>query len=64
MILEGTGFAAMRNIREKYNVVTRSSETHIQAGSNTANVIGFGWTNGVFVTLFDELTAKSTSIQK
>ncbi len=51
------------NIREKYNVVTRSSETHIQAGY-TANVIGFGWTNGVFVTLFDELTAKSASIQK
>jgi alpha,alpha-trehalase len=45
-------------IREKYNVVTRSSETHIQVGY-TANVIGFGWTNGVFVTLRDELRDKS-----
>ncbi len=50
-------------IREKYNVVTRSSETHIQAGY-TANVIGFGWTNGVFLTLLDELSDKSASIQK
>src|SRR5215510_15411383 len=33
-------------IREKYNVVTRSSETNITAGYK-ANVVGFGWTNGV-----------------
>jgi len=33
-------------IREKYNVVTRSSETNITAGYK-ANAVGFGWTNGV-----------------
>ncbi len=37
-------------IREKYNVVTRSSETHVEAGYKE-NVIGFGWTNGVFLEL-------------
>ncbi len=37
-------------IREKYNVVTRSSETNLQAGYHE-NVVGFGWTNGVFLEL-------------
>jgi alpha,alpha-trehalase len=41
-------------IREKYNVVTRSSETHVTAGYTT-NVVGFGWTNGVFLQLLHEL---------
>lgn len=41
-------------IREKYNVVTRSSETQVKVGY-TQNVIGFGWTNGVFLELFDAL---------
>jgi alpha,alpha-trehalase len=50
-------------IREKYNVVTRSSETHIQVGY-TANVIGFGWIDGVFLTLLDDLPNKSISVQK
>lgn len=37
-------------IREKYNVVTRSSEVKVTAGY-AENVIGFGWTNGVFLEL-------------
>src|SRR5215467_10779696 len=37
-------------IREKYNVVTQSSETSITAGY-ASNVIGFGWTNGVVLEL-------------
>jgi alpha,alpha-trehalase len=37
-------------IREKYNVVTRSSETNVKAGY-AVNVIGFGWTNAAFVEL-------------
>jgi len=37
-------------IREKYNMVTRSSEMKIAAGY-TENVAGFGWTNGVFLEL-------------
>jgi alpha,alpha-trehalase len=41
-------------IREKYNGVTRSSETHVTAGYET-NVVGFGWTNGVFLVLLHEL---------
>jgi alpha,alpha-trehalase len=41
-------------IREKYNAVTRSSETAVTAGY-TANVVGFGWTNGVFLALLHEL---------
>ena len=42
-------------IREKYNVVTRSSEIQVQAGY-AANVVGFGWTNGVFVELLSRLS--------
>jgi alpha,alpha-trehalase len=41
-------------IREKYNVVTRSSESNIQAGYNQ-NVIGFGWTNAAFLVFLQEL---------
>ncbi len=41
-------------IREKYNVETKSSEAHVTAGYQ-ANVIGFGWTNGVFLQLLHEL---------
>ena len=41
-------------IREKYNVATRSSETHVAAGYKT-NVVGFGWTNGVFAELLSQL---------
>jgi alpha,alpha-trehalase len=45
-------------IREKYNVVTRSSEIQIHVGY-TANVIGFGWTNGVFLALLNELPGRT-----
>jgi alpha,alpha-trehalase len=41
-------------IREKYNAVTRSSETQVTAGYNM-NIVGFGWTNGVFLELLHEL---------
>jgi alpha,alpha-trehalase len=41
-------------IREKYNVVTRSSESHIEAGYNQ-NVVGFGWTNAAFLVLLRAL---------
>jgi alpha,alpha-trehalase len=41
-------------IREKYNVVTRSSETHVTTGYKS-NVVGFGWTNGVFLELLHDL---------
>ena len=37
-------------MREKYNMVTRSSEFQVAAGY-PMNVVGFGWTNGVFLAL-------------
>ena len=37
-------------IREKYNVVTRSSEAHVELGYEM-NVVGFGWTNAAFLEL-------------
>jgi len=51
MVLEN--FRTDHTLREKYNVVTRSSETHIAAGYSQ-NVTGFGWTNGVFLELLHE----------
>jgi alpha,alpha-trehalase len=44
-------------IREKYNGVTRSTEVHVTIGYD-ANVVGFGWTNGVFLALLNELPAE------
>ena len=41
-------------IREKYNLVTRSDEQNITVGYHV-NVIGFGWTNGAFLSLLHEL---------
>ncbi len=42
------------NIREKYNVVTRSSEAHVELGYKM-NVVGFGWTNAAFLELLNGL---------
>ncbi len=42
------------NIREKYNVVTRSSEAHVELGYEM-NVVGFGWTNAAFLELLQGL---------
>jgi neutral trehalase len=36
-------FERDKTIREKYNVVTSSSETNVKTGYSS-NVIGFGWT--------------------
>ena len=52
MVLEN--FQKDHTIREKYNVVTRSYETHVVAGYSQ-NVVGFGWTNGTFLVLLHEL---------
>jgi alpha,alpha-trehalase len=41
-------------IREKYNVVTRSSESGVRAGYQQ-NVIGFGWTNAAFLVFLHDL---------
>jgi len=42
------------DIREKYNVITRSSEAHAEMGYHM-NVIGFGWTNAAFLELLHAL---------
>lgn len=42
------------NIREKYNVVTKSSEAHAELGYHM-NVVGFGWTNAAFLELLHGL---------
>jgi alpha,alpha-trehalase len=44
-------------IREKYNVVTRSTEAAVTAGYE-ANIVGFGWTNAAFLTLLHALPAE------
>jgi len=45
-------FKRDQTIREKYNVVTRSTQSQVSAGYKT-NVVGFGWTNGVTLVLMD-----------
>jgi alpha,alpha-trehalase len=47
-------------IREKYNAVTRSSETQVTAGYHM-NIVGFGWTNGAFLALLHELPQGSVT---
>ena len=42
------GFAEDATIREKYNVVSRSSNVQVSTGYKQ-NVIGFGWTNAVYL---------------
>jgi alpha,alpha-trehalase len=44
------GFAADGTIREKYNVVSANAEVHVATGYKT-NVIGFGWTNSVYLKM-------------
>jgi len=41
-------------IREKYNALTRSSETAVTAGYHI-NIVGFGWTNAAFLNLLHDL---------
>ncbi len=53
-------FLLDHTIREKYDVVSRSEITHIEAGY-TQNVTGFGWTNGVFLELLHQLPPGSAA---
>jgi alpha,alpha-trehalase len=54
------GFADDGTIREKYNMVTGDAKVAIKAGYKD-NVIGFGWTNGVYLKLTELLAAKPTA---
>jgi alpha,alpha-trehalase len=44
------GVATDGTIREKYNMVLGNADVHISAGYSQ-NVVGFGWTNGVYLKL-------------
>jgi alpha,alpha-trehalase len=44
------GFAADGTIREKYNVVTGNAQVTVSTGY-TQNVIGFGWTNAIYLKM-------------
>jgi len=44
------GFAADGTIREKYNVVKGNSDVQVSTGYRT-NVIGFGWTNAIYLKM-------------
>jgi alpha,alpha-trehalase len=48
-------YAADGTIREKYNMVLGNAKVHVTAGY-TQNVVGFGWTNGVYLKLRELLT--------
>ena len=50
-------FAARQTIDEKYDVVTGRSDisSELKFGYTT-NEVGFGWTNAVFLVLYDELS--------
>lgn len=52
MVMES--FRRDGTIREKYDAVRRSSETQVTAGYHM-NIVGFGWTNGVFLALLHDL---------
>ena len=45
-------FKRDQTIREKYDVITRSTQSQVAAGYKT-NEVGFGWTNGVTLVLLD-----------
>ncbi len=51
------GYSADGTIREKYNVVSGDADVQVATGYKQ-NVIGFGWTNGVYLVLQALLAAK------
>jgi alpha,alpha-trehalase len=53
-------FACDRTIREKFNVVTGSSETPVAVGYRQ-NVVGFGWTNAVYLKMGELLEGAGVS---
>jgi alpha,alpha-trehalase len=55
-------FARDETIREKYDVVRRTSEIHLTAGYKE-NAIGFAWTNGVYLKMLKLLDANPASVR-
>jgi len=54
-------FLTDATIREKYNVVSGSANVAVATGYKS-NVVGFGWTNGVYLQMHDLLTHQSKRI--
>ena len=54
MIPSDQNFANDGTIREKYNVVSGSANVAVATGYKS-NVVGFGWTNGVYLQMHDLL---------
>ena len=54
------GLADDGTIREKYNMVQGNADVKVSAGYSE-NVIGFGWTNGVYLKLHELLDTKRMS---
>jgi alpha,alpha-trehalase len=54
LLMINQNFGRDATLREKYNVVNRSSETHVSVGYHQ-NVVGFGWTNAAFLELLHDL---------
>jgi alpha,alpha-trehalase len=55
-----TNYTTDGTIREKYNVVSGSANVKVAAGYKT-NVIGFGWTNGVYLKMRAMLAENATA---
>jgi alpha,alpha-trehalase len=53
-------FAADGTIREKYNMALGNAEVKVSTGYTT-NVIGFGWTNGVYLKLQELLKSDGSA---
>jgi len=56
------GFAADGTIREKYNVVTRSTHVAVTTGYKE-NIIGFGWTNAVYLKMLGVMQEPPTQAE-
>jgi len=55
-----TNFKKQGYIVEKYNVVNGTTEANLASGYKM-NVVGFGWTNGVFLSLLHALPAQAVN---
>ena len=53
-------YAADGTIREKYNVALGNADVQVTAGY-AQNVVGFGWTNGVYLKMRELLSAEETA---
>jgi alpha,alpha-trehalase len=60
MVLDN--FARDGTIREKYDVVSDSSNIQVAEGYRD-NIVGFGWTNGVFLELLNGLPAERLGLR-